>query len=73
MLTKGNQKAFDLGQNDRACVIRSDLENDDWYIDIVYFLKNLSFPPHLVDDKRRDLRFKSMKFYLNQVNWLEEP
>jgi hypothetical protein len=40
------------------------LEHDDWYSDIVYYLKNLSCPDHLVDHKRRDLRLKSMKYCL---------
>jgi hypothetical protein len=40
----------------------NDLEHDEWYSDIIYYLHNLSCPDHLVDYKRRDLRLKAMKY-----------
>jgi hypothetical protein len=65
MLTKGNEKALELGENDQVNVVLSELENDEWYLDIIYYLKNLSCPNHLVDHKRRALRLKAMRFCLN--------
>jgi hypothetical protein len=66
MLTEGNEKALGLGENDQVNVVLSELENDEWYSDIIYYLKNLSCPNHLVDHKRRYLRLKSMRFCLTQ-------
>jgi hypothetical protein len=44
----------------------SELKHDEWYSDIVYYLKNLSCPDHLVDYKRRALRLKSMRYCLTE-------
>ena len=44
----------------------SELEHDEWYSNIVYYLKNLSCPDHLVDYKRRALRLKAMKYCLTE-------
>jgi hypothetical protein len=38
----------------------------EWYLNIIYYLKNLSYPSHLVDCKRRALRLKSMRYCLIQ-------
>jgi hypothetical protein len=42
----------------------SELEHDEWYFDIIYYLKNLSCPDHLVEYKLRSLRLKAMKYCL---------
>jgi hypothetical protein len=47
-------------------VIVSELEHDEWYADIIYYLKNLSCPDHLVDHKKRALKLKAMKYCLTQ-------
>jgi hypothetical protein len=44
----------------------SEIEHDEWYSDIIYYLKNLSCLDHLVDHKRRALRLKAMKYCLTQ-------
>jgi hypothetical protein len=44
----------------------SEIENDEWYSDIIYYLNNITFHDHLVDHKRRSLRLKSMKLFLTQ-------
>jgi hypothetical protein len=42
------------------------LEQHDWYSDIVYFLKNLTCPSHLINHKRRALRLKASKYCIIQ-------
>jgi hypothetical protein len=66
MLTESNQEAIQMGENEQVNVMISELEHDEWYSDIVHYLKNLSFPDHLVDYKRRTLRLRSMKYYLTE-------
>ena len=38
----------------------------EWYKDIIYYLKNLTCPDHLVDHQRKDLRLKGSKYILTQ-------
>jgi hypothetical protein len=33
---------------------------------VIYYLKNLTCPDHLVEHKRRALRLKSMKYFLTE-------
>jgi transposase InsO family protein len=66
MLTESNQEAIQMGESEQINVMISELEHDEWYSDIVYYLKNLSCPDHLVDYKRRALRLKAMKYCLTE-------
>jgi hypothetical protein len=66
MLTEINQEAIQMGENEQVNVMISELEHDEWYSDIVYYLKNLSCPNNLVDYKRRELRLRAMKYYLTE-------
>jgi hypothetical protein len=66
MLTESNQEAIQLGESEQINVVVSELEHDEWYSDIIYYLKNLSCPDHLVDYKIRALRLKAMKYCLTK-------
>jgi hypothetical protein len=66
MLTESNQEAIQKGESEQVNVVVSELEHDEWYSDIVYYLKNLSYPDHLVDYKRRALRLRAMKYCLTE-------
>jgi hypothetical protein len=66
MLTESNQEAIEMGEREQINVMVSEIENDEWYSDIIYYLKNLTCPDHLVDHKRRSLRLKAMKYCLTQ-------
>jgi hypothetical protein len=66
MLTEINQEALQKGESEQVNVVFSELEHDEWYSDIVYYLKNLSSPDHLVDYKRRDLRMRETKYCLTK-------
>jgi transposase InsO family protein len=55
-----------MGESEKINIMISELEHDEWYYDIVYYLRNLSCPDHLVDYKRRDLRLKSIKYCLTE-------
>jgi hypothetical protein len=66
MLTESNKKAIQLGENEQVNVIVSELGHDEWYADIIYYLKNLSCPDHLVDHKKRVSKLKAMKYCLTQ-------
>jgi hypothetical protein len=52
-------------------MVIEELEQHDWYVDIIYYLKNLTSPNHLADHKRRALRLKASKFcFINQgLGW----
>jgi hypothetical protein len=71
MLTERNQEAIQMGESEKINVVVSELEHDEWYSDIIYYLKNLLCPDHLIDYKRRDLRRKYMKYCLteNDIGW----
>ena len=71
MLTESNQEAIQMGESEQTSseqvnVVTSELEHDEWYSDIVYYLNNLSCPDHLVDYKRMDLRLKGIKYCLTE-------
>jgi hypothetical protein len=74
MLTESNNEAIQLGENEQVNVIVSELEHDEWYVDIIYYLKNLSCPNHLVDHKKRALKLEIHEVLLDP-GWsgLEEP
>jgi hypothetical protein len=42
------------------------LEQVEWYADIIFYLKNLTCPSHLVGHKKRALRLKSSKYVLTR-------
>jgi transposase InsO family protein len=66
MLTESNQEAIWMGESERINVVVSELEHDEWYSDIIYYLKNLSCIDHLVDHKRRTLTLKAMRYCLTE-------
>jgi hypothetical protein len=61
MLIESNEDAIQMGENEQVNVIVSELEHDEWYANIIYYLKNLSCPDHLIDHKKRALKLKAMK------------
>lgn len=72
MMTESNSEALREGEEEQLCATTLDLEEDEWYKDIVSYLRNLSAPPHLVNHKRRALRLKASKFCLTQggLGWM---
>ena len=67
MLTEGNEKSLGIVcQNSESTLVRSTelqrLEQPQWYVDIIFFLENLTCPDHLAGHKRRALRLKSTKY-----------
>jgi hypothetical protein len=66
MLAESNEEAIEMGEKEQINIVISELEGDEWYLDIIYYLKNLTCPSHLVDHKRRALRLKAMKYCLTQ-------
>jgi hypothetical protein len=71
MLIERNQEAIHMGESEQLRMVVSELEHDEWYSNIIYYLKNLSCPDHLVDYKRRAMRLKAMKYCLteNSLGW----
>ena len=47
-------------------VILSSLESQEWYADIIFYLRNLSFPDDMDKNKRRSLRLVASKYCLVQ-------
>lgn len=72
MMTGSNNKAIREGEKEQLCTTTIELEEDEWYTNIVYYLRNLLAPPHLTDHKRRSLRLKASKFCLTQdgLRWM---
>jgi hypothetical protein len=66
MLTESNQEAIRMGEGKQINVVASELEHDEWYYDIVYYLNKLTCPYHLVDYKRRVLRLNTMRYFLTE-------
>jgi hypothetical protein len=65
-LIEKNQEAIEIGEREHIDIMVREIENDEWYSDIIYYLKNIILPDHLVDHKRRSLRLKDMKYCLTQ-------
>ena len=66
LLTKKiNSHAVNLASEHESHILHID-EDHEWYKDIIYFLRNLSCPDHLVDHQRRALRLKAEKYILTQ-------
>jgi hypothetical protein len=63
MLAKGNEKALNVNM---VSVFLDNLEKHERYMDIIYYLRNLECPDHLVDHKRRVLRLKASKYCIVQ-------
>jgi hypothetical protein len=69
MLTESNEKALDM-----ICQINNEkfppnllkLEQVEWYTNIIFYLKNLTCPSHLVGHKKRALRLKYSKYVLTR-------
>ena len=71
MLTQANEKALGIiCQNSYSEQSVSDelqiLEQHPWYADIIFFLRNLTCPDHLLGHKRRALRLKATKYCLTK-------
>jgi hypothetical protein len=69
MLTESNEKALDMVNqinNEEWHANLLKLEQVEWYKDIIFYLKNLTCPSHLVGHKKRALRLKSSKYVLTR-------
>jgi hypothetical protein len=66
MMTESNQEAIEVVQKEQVNIVVSEIENNEWYSNIIYYLKNLTCPDHLVEHKRRALRLKAMKYCLTE-------
>jgi hypothetical protein len=53
-------------------VVLDELEQHEWYANIIYYLKNLACPDHLVDYKRRAMRLKASKYCMIKEALLEK-
>jgi hypothetical protein len=59
MLTESNEKYLDMVNqinNEEWHPNLLKLEHVEWYKDIIFYLRNLTCPRHLVGHKKRDLR-----------------
>ena len=71
MLTQGNEKALGIiCQSSNSEQIVSDelqiLEQHPWYTNIIFSLRNLTCPDHLLGHKIRALRLKETKYCLTK-------
>jgi hypothetical protein len=66
MLAKGNEKALNIGYADIIASVLDKLEHYSWFVDIIYYLKNLTCPNNLSDCKRRALQLKTSRYCLIQ-------
>jgi hypothetical protein len=71
MMTESNQEAIEVGEKEQVNIVISEIKNYEWYMDIIYYLKNLTCYDHLLEHKRRALRLKAMKYFLteNGLGW----
>jgi hypothetical protein len=37
MMTESNQDAIEVGQKEQVNIVVSDIENNEWYSDIIYY------------------------------------
>jgi hypothetical protein len=72
MLTEGNERALGMicqNNNQEFSPNLLKLEQVEWYANIIFYLKNLTCPSHLVGHKKRALRLKSSKHVLTSVKF----
>jgi len=65
ILIDGNEKELNTDKEESSKMVvevLDELERHEWYVDIVYYLKNSTCPNHLVYCKRRALRLKTSKY-----------
>jgi len=48
MMIEINHEAIEVGEREQVNIVISDIENNEWYSDIIYYLKKFTFPDHLV-------------------------
>jgi hypothetical protein len=46
MMKESNQETIEVGQKEQVNIVVSEIENNEWYSDIIYYLKNLTCPDH---------------------------
>jgi hypothetical protein len=66
MLYESNEEAIDMGEKEQINILIRELEGDEWYSNIIYYLKNLTCPSHLVVHKRIYLILKDMRYCLTK-------
>lgn len=68
MLTESNEHALGINYEENEPNAPSEnilrLEQHEWYTDIIFYLRNLTTPSHLISQKRRALRLKASKYCL---------
>jgi len=69
MLTESNERAlgmvFQINEEEYPPDLLK-LEQVEWYIEIIFYLKNLTCPSHLLGHKKRALRLKDAKYVLTR-------
>lgn len=76
MLTEGNEILLGMDVKGNLEMIYTMLDKLEWhelYADIIYYLKNLTCPDHLVNYKRRALRLKASKLVDSTWYGLKKP
>lgn len=63
LFVEGNGKAFEINVVNG---VLDDLEKSEWYNDIIFYLKHLTCPSHLVNHQRRALRLKDTSYCIIQ-------
>jgi hypothetical protein len=69
MLIEGNERALGMiceNNNQEFSPNLLKLEQVEWYAHIIFYLKNLTCPSHLVSHKKRALSLKSSKYVLTR-------
>jgi hypothetical protein len=69
MLTEANERALGMichNNNQEFPPNLLNLEQVEWYAYIIFYLKNITCPSHLVGHKKRALRLKSSKYVLTR-------
>jgi hypothetical protein len=71
MMIESNEEAIEVGEKEHINIIISEIKNNEWHSYAIYYLKNLTFPNHLVEHKRRAMRLKTMNDFLtkNGLGW----
>ena len=68
------QSNLDANQINDACEDLKpntyDMDQCDWYKDIIYYLQYMQDPPHLVDNEKRTIKLHSVRYIIaNGILW----
>ena len=71
LMAQANLDANQINAQDQNLSLSTcDMENCDWYKDIIYYLHHMQSPPHLTENEKRTIKLHSVRYIIvNGILW----